>query len=99
MTGVKTEPRQQLPKISVEDKAKILGREAGAPKKWTKAGISGVPFFWGESKSKVFWIGFLKDNKVKVVIDVTPGTDGFRGSLCRDSLFFGLTRNAIRALV
>lgn len=52
-----------LPMASAEDKAKILGLQAGrvgTPKNWVRAGL---PVFWQETKGEQFWESFLDDLK------------------------------------
>ncbi len=82
ITGLVPPPRQNLPRISPEDKLKIFPEAPTAlPAKWTKCVSSGVPMFWGETKSIATWDLLLNEVCAKVVVDLSPGS-GLLASAC-----------------
>ena len=92
ITGLAPPPRLNLPRISPADKLKIFSEPPAAlPTKWTKCVASGVPMFWGETKSIATWDLLLNEVCAKVVVDLSPGS----GSLASACLSQGLVYHGI----
>ena len=85
MTGVGMTARTRLPRISVEEKAKVFGASGRLPAKWLKHIPAGCPLFWGETKSVAYWVQILTELNAKCVVDVTPGS----GSMAEAALILG----------
>lgn len=87
-------PRASLPKISVEDKAKIFPDVTNPiPKKWTDVVPAGVPLFWGETKSVALWKQLLLDVDAKLVNDLTPNLALATACMELGIYYIGLTSN------
>ena len=86
MTGVEISPRTRLPRVGVEDKAKIFGASGSLPAKWTKHIPAGCPMYWGETKSVALWVQILTEMCAKCVVDVTPGS----GALAEACMILGI---------
>ena len=86
MTGVAMTPRTRLPRIGVEDKAKVFGASGRLPAKWVKNIPAGCPLFWGETKSVAYWVQTLTELNAKCVVDVTPGS----GALAEAAVSMGI---------
>ena len=86
MTGVGVTARTRLPRISVDDKAKVFGASGSLPSKWLKNIPAGCPMYWGETKSVAFWVQLLTELNAKCVVDVTPGS----GSLAEAAMILGI---------
>ena len=86
-TGVQAMPWGAMPRVSLDDKAKILGHksEESPPGRIFDASM-GVPLFWAERKTAKFWTQILEDLDGRAVFDLTPGT----GSLARACLGAGI---------
>ena len=78
--------RTRLPRISVEDKAKIWGASGRLPAKWLTNISAGCPMFWGETKSVALWVQLLTELNAKCVVDVTPGS----GALAEAAMILGI---------
>ena len=82
LTGVAIPPRMSLPRVSVDDKAKVFPERTGElPKKWIRNVDGGVPMFWQESKSVQTWVQLLTEVKADSVIDLAGGA-GTLGVAC-----------------
>ena len=82
ITGLVPPHRLNLPRVSPADKLKIFPEQpAASPTKWTKCVPSGVPMFWGETKSIATWDLLLNEVCAKVVVDLSPGS-GSLASAC-----------------
>ena len=86
MTGVGVSARTRLPRISVDEKAKVFGASGSLPPKWLKNIPAGCPMYWGETKSVAFWVQLLTELNAKCVVDVTPGS----GSLAEAAMILGI---------
>ena len=86
MTGVGMTARTRLPRISVDEKAKVFGASGSLPPKWVKNISAGCPMYWCETKSVAFWVQFLTELSAKCVVDVTPGS----GSLAEAAMILGI---------
>ena len=96
ITGLVPPPRLNLPRISPVDKLKIFSEPpATLPTKWTKCASSGVPMFWGETKSIATWDLLLNEVCAKVVVDLSPGS-GLLASAClaQGLVYHGVVGNA-----
>ena len=91
-TGLTLPPRSSLALINKDDKDTIFPTKEldNVPEKWLKTS-AGVLLFWGETKSKDFWINFIKEHLVKCIVDVTPGA-GTLAIACMetDTVYFGI---------
>ena len=90
-TGVEPLPWARMPRLSKEDKQKILGGPAEIPKDALYDSSLGVPLFWNERKTVQLWAQILEDLDAKAVYDLTPGT----GTLARACLDAGLTYTGV----
>jgi hypothetical protein len=84
-TGVGPMPWGSMPRLSPEDKEKILRAKTSIPKTQAYDAALGVPLFWGERKTVPLWTQILGDLDVKCVYDLTPGS----GTLARTCLELG----------
>ena len=96
ITGLHPPSRLSLPRISAEDKLKIFpDQPAALPCKWTKQMSSGVPLFWGETKSVATWDLLLNEVNAKCVIDLSPGAGALASACLSKSLpYYGIVGNA-----
>ena len=88
-TGVQPLAHTAFPLMPEGEKRAMDNLEAAdlvAPPKWKSSGMPGVPMFWNESKSVLFWSQFLDDIKASLVVDVTPGS----GSLAQAAMQRGI---------
>ena len=96
MTGIAMTPRTRLPRISVEEKAKIFGKSGCLPDRWLKHIPAGCPLLWGETKSVTFWIQVLTEMNAKCVVDVTPGSGALaEAAMILGILYFGFVADAV----
>jgi hypothetical protein len=77
-SGVQLRSLGELPKLTTQDKKKMMGSELDVPLSYPgdeefPAG-DGVPFAWGETKSVDWWATFLKDMGIDHVFDTTVGS-------------------------
>ena len=83
-TGVSMAPRASLALINKDDKEQIFPTATKPlPEKWAKA-CAGVPLYWGETKTKTYWLQIISEHGVKVVVDVSPGA-GTLAEACMES--------------
>jgi hypothetical protein len=80
-SGVQLRSLGELPKLTAEDKKKMLGTDADVPlsypgEKDQSMAAEGVPFAWGETKPVAWWAAFFKDLAIDEVFDVTCGSAG-----------------------
>jgi hypothetical protein len=79
-SGVQLRSLSELPKLTTEDKKKMMGTEADVPLTYPgedpSLGADGVPFAWGETKPVGWWAAFFKDMGIDHVFDTTTGSAG-----------------------
>ena len=86
-TGVEPMAWGSMPKVTKEDKAKILGFEPQYPRAKLFDCSVGSPLWWQERKTPTFWKVFLANLDAKMVFDATPGA----GSAGRAAMELGIT--------
>ena len=70
----------ELPKLTTQDKKKMMGSELEVPLVYPEASgcetlaADGVPFAWAESKPVGWWATFFKDMHLDHIFDTTPGS-------------------------
>jgi len=79
-TGVQLRGIDELPKITTEDKKKMMGSDLNIPITYggddQSLAVDGVPFSWAESKPVNFWTNILKDMAIENIFDLTAGSGG-----------------------
>lgn len=96
ITGVEPLSRLSLPRISPEDKLRIFPEAPSVlPSKWCKKVRSGVPMFWGETKSVQTWDILLDEVSAKCVVDLSPGAGTLASTCLSKSIpYHGIVGNA-----
>ena len=90
-TGVAITARTRLPRISVEEKAKVFGASGSLPAKWLNHIPAGCPMYWGETKSVACLVQILTELNAKCVVDVTPGSGALaEACMILNILYLGL---------
>ena len=67
----------ELPKLTVDDKQKLMGTDLNIPLSYDEKDMSvadGVPFAWQETKPVYWWSAFFKDMNFDHVFDTTTGS-------------------------
>jgi len=86
------------PRVFEKDKSAMLGHEVSKPPIKYFDTSMGQPFLWNERRSSKFWAQVLHDCKVKVAIDLSPGS-GQLARACLDNAIscIAVARNAEHA--
>jgi hypothetical protein len=76
-SGVHMRSLRELPKLTTEDKQKMMGTQVNIPMAYTEdmdPAAEGVPLAWGETKPVILMADFFKDMEFDHIFDTTVGS-------------------------